>query len=112
MCACNIQGPGPPPDEVCLNEGVVESPTNVLPSPTPSPPQTSSTTICCNQEISALRQSSLTNSTGSERESDSACVCGRSDSPNNDPMPNGNHDTFDWWFHRNHRGSHKSRYSK
>lgn len=54
------------------------------------------------------RQGSLTNSTGSERESDSAYVCD-SESPNDNLPPD--NDVFDWWFHRNTRGSHKSRYT-
>lgn len=55
------------------------------------------------------RQGSLTNSTGSERESDSAYVCD-SESPN-DYNLHADNDVFDWWFHRS-KGSHKSRYSR
>lgn len=83
----NKKGPGPPDDET--------------PSDVPDPPAISNNN-CSSKEQYSPCQESLTNSTGSERESDSACVCG---SPNDHNIKN---DTFDWWFHRN-RNSHKSR---
>lgn len=63
-----------------------------------------------NKEQYGSRQGSLTNSTGSERESDSACVCGGSEteSPNEHYVQTADNDVFDWWFHRN-RSSKKSR---
>lgn len=55
------------------------------------------------------RQGSLTNSTGSERESDSAYVCDSESPIDNNIHTENDNDVFDWWFHRS-KGSHKSRY--
>lgn len=62
-----------------------------------------------NKDHYGSRQGSLTNSTGSERESDSACACGsETESPNEPYAQTADNDVFDWWFHRN-RNSKKSR---
>lgn len=103
-------GPGPPDDD--------------SPTEPPDPVHAHATIILTKNELNhsannltnhtkehsneySPRQGSLTNSTGSERESDSAYVCD-SESPNENLPPD--NDVFDWWFHRNTRGSHKSRY--
>lgn len=91
-------GPGPPDDD---------SPTE---PPDPATITNEHLNHCTNnnhREQYSPRQGSLTNSTGSERESDSAYVCD-SESPNDNHL-HADNDVFDWWFHKN-RGSHKSRY--
>lgn len=100
------KGPGPPPDEYngCRSPAeTIDTSTTTSTTSTTTP-----TTILANnnnyKEYSSSHNGSLTDSIGSDKESDSACNCG---SPSDEHITEPDHNTFDWWFHR--KSSYKTR---
>lgn len=90
-----LKGPGPPDDPT---------------SPTIITNDLCEVFICKNTQPKSCAtscQGSINNSTGSdEREVDSACVCVEN---GDSPIEHTQHDSFDWWFHKNNKNSNKFR---